>query len=114
MQGAAGSEVNPADAAQAQQRVDASVEERGDTTQASFLPLSWVSDFGNFVYLKLYPMNKICSLCSNMQSPALFPKDIEGFENSYKVIESVYQRLLKKSSNRIHQLNTFCALRRCC
>jgi hypothetical protein len=40
MQGAAGSEVNPADAAQSQQRVDASVEEREDTSQASFLPIS--------------------------------------------------------------------------
>jgi hypothetical protein len=48
MQGAAGSEVNPANAAQAQQRVDAGVEERGDIAQASFLPISWVSDFGNF------------------------------------------------------------------
>jgi hypothetical protein len=48
MQGAAGSEVNPADAAQAQQRVDASVEERGDTAQASFPPISWVIDFGIF------------------------------------------------------------------
>jgi hypothetical protein len=79
MQGAAGSEVNPANAAQAQQRVDATVEERGDTTQASFLLLFWVGDFGQFVYLKLHPMNNLCSLCSNMQSPALCGKDIEGF-----------------------------------
>jgi hypothetical protein len=40
-------------------------------------------------------MNKICFLCANSQSPVLCPKDIEGFEKSYKVIESVYQRLLK-------------------